>query len=145
MKKIFTGIVVLVFCLSCTDRGERDDFKFDVSINNTSSESLTLLGYAPNNDLVINNVILNPNSIGAECSYNAEMFSGYICGVDSLIFKFSNGKGYICSYRITNNQPELCFPNKTPFGSDPSFLKINKNTFQFLITEEDFVNAYDLP
>lgn len=145
MKTYIYFIIVFILFISCTDRGERDEVNFNVSINNTSSMSVIIEGYAPNNDLVINSIIINPNSNGAECSYRSEIFDGYICGADSLVFKFSNGKGYICAGRITNNQPELCFPNKSPFGDDPSFVNLGNRNYQFIITEEDFTNAFDLP
>lgn len=144
MKKYIIIIITASF-ISCTDRSERDEVNFTVNIKNTSSVSMTIEGYAPNNDLIINNLIITSNAAGAECNYQAELFSGYICGADSIVFKFPNGKGYICSYRITNAQPELCFPDKTPFGNDPSFINLGNRNYQFIINESDFVNAYELP
>lgn len=143
MKTYIYFIIVFIIFVSCTDRGERDEVNFNVNINNTSSESLIIEGYAPNNDLVINNIIITSNSVGAGCNYTAEVFSGYICGADSLVFKFSNGKGYICDLRQSGNN--LCFPNKTPFGDEQSFVNLGNRNYQFTINQEDFTNAFDLP
>lgn len=143
MKKYIYIYILFILFASCTDRSERDEVNFNVKINNTSSEYLIIEGYAPNNDLVINNVVISSNSIGAECNYRAEIFSGYICGADSIVFKFPNGKGYICDLRQSGNI--FCFPNKTPFGNEASFVNLDNRNYQFLITEDDYINAYDLP
>ncbi len=142
MKKSIYFFIAFALFVSCTDRGERDEFNYNVSINNSTTVSLVIEGYAPNNDLIINNLIINSNATGADCNYQAELFSGYICGVDSLIFKFPNGKGYICDLRQSGNN--LCFPNKFIF-SEEGFTELTNKNYQFVITEEDYNNAYDLP
>lgn len=143
MKAILTIITTCTLLLfaSCTDRGERDEVNFNVRINNTSSESLVIEGYAPNNNLIINSNVAS-NSFGAECSYRAETFSGYICGVDSIIIKFSNGKGYISNLHYPSIYD---FPNDNSlFGNGPKFI-FNNGVYEFTINQEDFTNAYDLP
>jgi hypothetical protein len=143
MKAILSIITVFVYLLlvSCTDRGERDYVNFNVSIKNNSSESLVIKGYAPNNDLIINTNV-ESNSVGAECNYSFEYFSGYNCGIDSIVIKFSNGKGYISSL---HNPSIYDFPNdNNPFGNSPKFI-IDNGVYEFTINQEDFINAFDLP
>lgn len=142
MKHIIIIITFTSLLLSCTS--EPKEHLFKTNIKNLSSVAVTITGYDSNNSLMINETI-NPNETKLNCEGLSEFFQGYLCGGDSLVFRFPNGKGYICSYRITNNQPELCFPNKTPFGNDPSFVNLGSRNYQFLITEDDYINAFDLP
>ncbi|MEX0597940.1 MAG: hypothetical protein WD512_15735 [Candidatus Paceibacterota bacterium] len=142
MKHFIILVSITIFLSSCTS--EPKEYNFKASIKNESSVLVTITGYDSANNLKINEII-NPNETKLNCEGLSEFFQGYICGGDSLIFKFPNGKGYICAGRITNNQPELCFPNKTPFGNDPSFVDLGNRNYQFIITEEDYNNAFDLP
>ncbi|WP_395043535.1 hypothetical protein [Flavobacterium sp.] len=134
-------IIVIFFFISCTDRNEKEYRNYSVEINNSTSVGLTIEGYNSENNLIINNSI-ESNSIGAECNYQAEIFSGYICGADSIVIKFSNGKGYICDLRESGNI--LCLPSKFIF-SEQGFINLNNNNYQFVITEDDYNNAYVLP
>jgi hypothetical protein len=64
-------------------------------------------------------------------------------GIDSLVVKFSNGKGYICAFSPIGR--ELCFANRFPLNDDSSFVNLGNNVFEFIITQQDFDNALELP
>lgn len=136
-----TILSLFIFLTSCTDRGERLESTYTVSIRNLSNHSFSIKGYAPNNDLILDEII-NPLSTGAECNYRAEVFNGFICGADSIRVKFDNGKGYICDVRQNGNA--ICFSNKFLFSSD-AFIATGENQFQFEITQSDYENAFVLP
>ncbi|MGV6827853.1 MAG: hypothetical protein ACWA45_00490 [Flavobacteriales bacterium] len=79
------------------------------------------------------------------CVYSSEVFLGFSCDYDSLVFKFDNDKGYICSLR-SNDNSNICFNSKNPYiFNDEDFISLGNNTFEFIVTQEDYENAYDLP
>jgi len=139
MKKILILIGILLF--SCTD--EPDLNTFNVSILNNSNDELNIEYYLEGN--LISNINLSTNQRGLECSYNDENFRGLFsiqCNIDSLIIKFSNNKGYIVNDEGNGN---LNFSNnRNPFLPNGGF-DINNNNYSFLITQEDFDNAHDVP
>ena len=71
------------------------------------------------------------------------MFLAFSREADSSIFKFSNGKGYICT--VLQNENNLCFQNKSPYDNLSFDESAENNQFQFVISQEDFENANDLP
>lgn len=142
MKSIFK-IFILLSVISCTDTNVRPINRYSVAIVNQSSSSLSVLGFNSNNDAVFNYVI-NTMMVGGNCNTTGEFFPGYACGADSIVFKFGNGKGYACAPRITNTA-SLCWEEKSPFGNGEFFVSSDGRNFNFIITEEDFQNANDLP
>ena len=142
MRKLLYILLVGIFIYSCTS--EPDVRTYTTRIRNSSNSILNIKGHDTQDNLVYNELVGLGGS-STNCVTSSESFLGLSCSIDSLIVKFDNNRGYICAVRITNNQPELCFSNKTPFGNDPSFLDLGNNTYEFVITQEDFENAYDLP
>ena len=142
MKNIFATLLLLFFITSCTDTEERDEINFVVNINNNTNQQLSVRGYNSQNVLEFDYTISSMSN-GAEINYSAETFGGYINGSDSIIFSYPNSKGYICDLRQNGNN--LCFQNKNIFGDQSDFNNITNNTFEFVITQDDFDNAYDLP
>lgn len=138
---IYLASICLFF--SCTDRNERDSINFTVSIENNTNTVLIIKGYAPNNMLEFEYTV-DSNSRGGENAYFSETFGGYVNGADSIVFKFSNNKGYICADRENGNS--LCFANKNPLVGEESYFNfLGDNKYEFEVTQEDFNNAYDLP
>ena len=136
-------IILLLAFSGCTDEPELE--KYTTRFVNESSVTLTIRGYARNNNLVYSEKVI-ANSKGEDCITSTEGFLGYNCAGDSIVFKFPNDKGYICSIRITNENPELCFfDNVSPFGDSSSFRNVDGNIFEFVITQSDFENALDIP
>ncbi|WP_196888830.1 hypothetical protein [Aureivirga sp. CE67] len=140
MKKILLLFIGFLF-IQCTD--DPETYFYNVSILNNSNKNLNIKSYHKGN--LISNIDLNTSQSGLECSYSAESFIGYKltqCQIDSIIFKFENGKGYISSI---NYLSDLNFSNDTnPFGFSSKFV-LDNNIYQFIITSEDFENAYNLP
>lgn len=147
MKTLITILTVLTF-ISCTDRNERPFQTRASRFKNTANQDLEIKGYNSQNVLVFEDLLAN-NQISEECIAHSELFLGIACKIDSIVFKFSNNKGYICAARITNTTPELCFPNnKSPLGHDPfnpSFINLGNNIYEFEVTQDDFDNAFVLP
>jgi hypothetical protein len=56
----------------------------------------------------------------------------------------NKSKGYICDLRQTGN--EYCFENKNILVGDESYFNVLEDSvYEFVITQEDYYNAYVLP
>jgi len=92
----------------------------------------------------IETIVLQPNTEGLNCSYSNEFFIGYSrvdCSIDKIEFRFLNDTGYISTINEVSN---LDFPNESnPFGGSVKFQQTN-NDYTFIITQEDFDNAFEL-
>lgn len=130
--------VVLMLLFSCTDTNDEVAQSFSIQIKNESSNPLIFEGWR-NSEIIIDETILN-NSFHS-ITYNRVNFSGLFGNVDSLAIKFENNKGYLCTGELTDN---LCFQNKDGFNVD-DFISLGNNNYEFVITQDDFDNANDLP
>lgn len=141
MKPLIFLLCILI--CSCTDTNERPLKNFKTQIKNGSTASLTVKGYNSINQETINE-LLEPNEIGVDCEGLLEVFIGMTCEADSIVFRFSNDKGYICSLRQSNH--DFCFGYKHPFvGNETFYTFLGDNTYEFTITQQDFENAFELP
>ncbi len=136
---IFLLILTISFC-SCTDTNEQLG-NYSTVFRNASLQTLTIKGFDNQNNLVFENIV-NSLENGQQCNYDAEVFLGFSCQADSLIFKFDNDKGFICVFLLENNN--FCFLNKNPYDST-DYESLGNNNFQFTITQQDFENAFELP
>jgi hypothetical protein len=141
MKKIVLVTTFVLIIFNCTDTNEREAVNYNINFKNSTDQILNITGY-DNLDQLVLNYNINPNKINNSCSYQSEVFLGFSCEADSLVFLFQNGKGYSCSLII--NDSNLCFLNKSPYIQD-DFENLQGNTYEFEITQEDFNNAFDLP
>ncbi|HBS12777.1 MAG TPA: hypothetical protein DEO36_09590 [Flavobacteriaceae bacterium] len=140
MKKIILICVSLLLLNNCTD--EADEHTYITRFKNVSSTTIEIKGYDSRDNLVFDETILT-NNTSSDCTRSAESFLGISCNIVSVEIKFNNNKGYVCGKLNTNG---LCFLNeKSPLGNDPSFVNLANYTYEFVITQEDFENAYDLP
>ena len=110
---------------------------------NLSNHELTVEGYsnANNHQTLIFANTLNYNENSSSCEYWQEFYTGFPpeC-VDSIVFKLPNGKGYIS--RSVRSMGMKSFPNKDPFWPDHEL--VGNNTYEFIVTEEDYNNAFDI-
>lgn len=125
---------------SCTD--EPDLLNYTTTIRNSSGENFTVRGFNVPNELIVNANIDDGQSLEA-CTASSEVFLGLGCGIDSLIIEFENGKGYICANRPNANA--FCFGKSPLIGIESNFNQIDDNSFEFMITQQDFENAFELP
>jgi hypothetical protein len=144
MKKILVLIIgFLVF--SCT--GEEDLQTYTSNIRNTTTSNISVRGIRFPNDVVFDETI-NVNSSSSNCVISASTFRGLSCGIDSLVIRFDNNKGFICGFRNADSGEDFnqfCFSdNRTPLDGI-YFNDLGNNTFEFVITQDDFDNANDLP
>jgi hypothetical protein len=134
-------LVIILLTLSCTDEPTLNNYS--VSIKNNSSQAINIFTYS-NNDL-ISNIRLDTSESGLNCTYTDEFFQGYkytVCQIDSIVFRFDNQKGYISDI---NSPSSFDFPNsENPFGSSSKFVETN-DTYEFIISQEDYDNALELP
>ena len=140
LKNLNLAYIILLYTFSCTD--EPTLREYEVLVENQSSNEITIEGYDSNNTKIYQSIV-QPKNRNEGCFASLESFDGLAtCNTDSLVFKFSNGKGYICALR--ENGLEFCFSVKSPFESE-DFNSLGHNTFEFIITQEDFENAFELP
>ena len=145
MRKIIIICISFVLLNNCTD--EADEHTYTTRFKNEASSTIEVKGYDSTNNLIFDEIILK-NDSSTNCSGSSESFPGISCKFDSLVVRFDNDKGYICVGRFTNIKPEFCFSNeKSPFGggSKGFFTALGNYTYEFVITQEDFENAHDLP
>ncbi|MFN3138683.1 MAG: hypothetical protein ACE37L_13405 [Allomuricauda sp.] len=132
---------MLVLVVGCTD--EPTTFDFIVSIKNETSETFKVEAY--NVETIVYQIDLSNNETGPTCSYVDENFRGILynyCGIDSLIIKFQNNHGYIST---RNNSGNFNFSNKrNPLLPNGGF-DVTGNTHEFIVSQEDFENAFELP
>ncbi|WP_420320245.1 hypothetical protein [Flagellimonas sp.] len=131
----------MILLIGCTD--EPNESNFLVSIKNESSHSFAIRGFK--NNSIVYQEILNNNENGTSCGYTDENFRGIFvnhCGIDSLVLEFNDNRGYISTY---NNSGNFNFSNKRNPLLPNSGFNINENTYEFLVTIEDYENAFELP
>jgi len=139
MKKIFLILVVIFFTACVPSENEEIVYQYNVTIKNISNQNLNLIGYNKNNEEVFLNLLIPFTSYG-DCNYRSIKFTGFEC-IDKLVFEFENSKGYICKKRT---ETSLCFSDKSPF-KEIDFNNISYNTYEFIVNQEDFENALDIP
>ena len=142
--KIFS----LVLFNGCTSEPELVDY--NIATRNSSNNSFVFELYV-NGDL-FEKAEINPSS-SRECSYPSEFFRGFSgCNnnrtksVDSVVIKFDNGNGYLCSARNLPGTNTECFTDKKLFrADDKTFQKLGETEYLFEIVQLDFENAFELP
>ena len=133
--------ILLFSILSCTDEPNLNNY--NVSIRNISNKSLIIKGFNEKK-LILNKTLSNEEKIES-CKYSAEAFSGYnltYCGIDSITFQFDNDKGYISTHNRSGNYNVPS--NRNPLWNTNGY-QTNGNDYEFIITQEDFENAHNLP
>lgn len=134
----FKLALVFLIVFSCTDTNEETNQNFSINIKNQSLNTLTFEGWNES-EMIYDEIILN-NSFYTT-NYSSVNFLGLFGNIDSLVIKFENNKGYLCTGELSDN---LCFQNKNAFDIG-DFVSLGNNAFEFEITQDDFDNANDLP
>lgn len=134
-------LLLLTYLTACTD--EPNQTNFMVSVKNSSNNPATMEAYSEKNVVFIK--VLGNGKNSPLCTYVDENFRGMFvnyCGIDSVAIKFNNGKGYIST---KNNSGDFNFSNKrNPLLPNGGF-KANGNIYEFIVTQQDFENAFELP
>jgi|TARA_B110000908_G_C10241033_1_gene446078 hypothetical protein len=129
--------LVFLIVFSCTDTNEETNQNFSINIKNQSLNTLTFEGWKES-EMIYEEIILN-NSF-YRTNYSSVNFLGLFGNIDSLVIKFENNKGYLCTGELSDN---LCFQNKNAFDIE-DFVSLGNNAFEFEINQDDFDNANDL-
>ena len=142
--KTLKFLILFLFLLNCTS--EPDFFDFTAILTNESGSELTVYFY--DNENLVSTVTLN-NSESTTCSYSAESFDEFrkcddIPRINAITMVFSNGKGYSCDLSPSSEQI-LCFGDAKNPLLPGDFNELGNRQYEFVITEEDFINAHDLP
>ncbi len=135
----------LIFLNSCIFRNDTDEECYNLKIRNLSGELLEVTAYNSLNTSENVETIQSMQS-GLSCNYCSPGFSGYVaggCEIDSIKIIFPNGKGFLCG--SANNSAYLFEGNQTPIGNSEKYENVGSNSFEFIITEEDYINAHVLP
>ena len=142
MKNIVVFLIFSFIVFSCTDTDKRREVSYEVSFKNTTNLPFQIKGFSFYDELEYEYEI-NSMSSGGDFTYDSENFDGYRRRADSIVIIFPDNKGYICADRVNANN--LCFNGKSPLGNDSSFSDLGNNIYEFIITQEDYDNAYTLP
>ena len=142
-KSIFTLILLILMNMSCTDTNEPVRHEINVKIRNLSSSDLLMECYTNNNLVIVENVV-SENSTESVCFYRDIDFAGLVC-FDSIVLKFTNNKGYVNVKSYYSDGLNFS-NNRYLFGTlESGYTNLGNHTYQFTITEEDYLNAHDLP
>ncbi len=136
---LIQSIIFMLF--SCIDPDQSMSCKY--SIRNNSNYTINFIVYYQNE--IVENIDLTSQTSGLNCNYSTEGCTGYsvLCNIDSLKITFPNGNGHLCG--LANNTPYLFSNNQTPFQPSEKFVLNSNGVNEFIITEEDYINAHDLP
>ncbi len=126
--------------LGCIE--EPEEFTYSANIKNNSNNSFEIFGYSNSNVLVVNEII--PPDSKNTCEYSSPDFFGYTCYLDSLVLQFNNGKGYINDLRATATD-QYGFTDGRNILTYVGYQLISDYEYEFIITDEDYENAHDLP
>jgi hypothetical protein len=139
MRLNYILLLVLSF-VACTS--EEELFLYETSLLNESASTIRIIGYRQADQAEQFNYEVTSFDILSECYYTSPSFLGLRCSVDSVVIRFDGtNRGYINTFPLQNN---FSFPNKSLFS--PGDWNPNSSTsFSFVITEEDRLNAFDLP
>ena len=160
--KFFAILSLLFFMTSCDpdDRMSTEQHTYNVSLENTSKETLTVNGYKTKDHLgnllvnpeLINSIVTQANSVSKTETITVPKplgdpafgftYPNFINMVDSVTLKFTNGKGYYStlessSFWLENKSDLLNIKENDIFFRDGILI--------YSITEEDYENAHVLP
>ena len=147
MKKILVLILIVISIISCTDKGERTLVDYKIIVKNESNQSFILKITDGTTEVFNQNI--PPNGSYQLCSFldDTEPTSGYYtCGINrNMELRFPNNKGYRCSNNLQNGDNSLCLDNNRNLLGQVGYINKGNNSFEFKITQIDYVNAYILP
>jgi len=162
MFKFVTILSLLFFMSSCDpdDRMNTEQYIYNVSLENTSQESLTIIGYKTKDNLgntlvspeLINTIIVQANSISKIETIKVPKplgdsafgftYPNSVNMVDSITLKFTNGRGYYSS--LNNNN--FWLENRSDLLNIKEKDVMQKNgVLIYTITQNDYENANVLP
>ncbi|WP_420604217.1 hypothetical protein [Flagellimonas sp.] len=133
-------LIMFIIC-SCTDESAQHDFS--ISISNNTNISLEIRCFSEHK-LQLQKII-NQGDTFKICEYSSESFYGMAgCKLDSMVVDLNNSKGYI-DIRLDNNQNTYRFLNGKSIFIQGMGFQNNGNNYEFLITQQDYENAHELP
>ncbi len=162
MFKFVTILSLLFFMSSCDpdDRMNTEQYIYNVSLENTSQESLTIIGYKTKDHLgntlaspeLIKTIIVQANSISKIETIKVPKplgdpafgftYPNLVNMVDSITLKFANGTGYYST--LGNNN--FWLENKSDLLNIKEKDVIQKNgVLLYTITQDDYENANVIP
>lgn len=160
--KFFTILSLLFFVSSCDpdDRMNTKQYIYNVSLENTSQEFLTIIGYKTKDHLgntlaspeLINTIIVQANSISKIETIKVPKplgdpafgftYPNFVNMVDSITLQFANGTGYYST--LGNNN--FWLENKSDLLNIKEKDVMHKNgVLIYTITQENYENAHVLP
>lgn len=137
MKKIFIAFVIILS--GCTDDGNADSKQINLYFKNTSNGPVQIELYAEG-DLRTSEIIASDQSGNAHTFYTRNSFNNFGFITDSLVIKYPNGSGYICS-----PSTDLCISSKpSPINSaEADFIK-QEDRYYYILSQQDYIDALSL-
>ena len=142
--KTLKFLILFMLLYNCTS--EPDEFKFTAILTNESGTEATVSFYYT--EELVKTIVLN-DSEATSCNYLSEFFDNFNkCDgkikINSITVIFPNGKGYTCNSFESSSEQILCFGESRNLLLG-GFNDLGNRQYEFIITEEDFDNAHDLP
>ncbi len=139
MKKLLLIVLIIKLCGISSCIIEDPEMFNRIWYRNNSTERVVVTRYTSRQIQSVDT--LNPQETIQVNEYFFHGFAGD-SSIDSVRFVFLDGTGWVCD-AIANTAPENCCFNsmKTPFGPPSDFIQRGDGHYEFVITEEDRLNA----
>lgn len=139
MRKLFIYLCLVLTAFACTDEGNPDSMEMNLYFRNMATDPVNIETYAEG--LLRKSESVGPMQSGSTYTfYTRNNFNNFGYVTDSLVIKYPNGKGYVCS-----PGGNLCISSKpSPINAvKEDFIK-EGNSYYYVLSQDDFVNALDL-
>ena len=139
MKKVYLYVFIVLTALACTDQGNPDPSEINLHFRNTGTVEASIETYAEG--IFRKSESVGPMQSGSAYTfYTRNEFNNFGFVTDSLVVKYPNGKGYVCS-----PAGNLCIASKpSPVDAvEEDFIR-EGNSYYYVLSQDDYVNAFDL-
>lgn len=138
MKKFIFYIVFVFAIASCSDQGNPDPVEIKLFFRNTSAEPVNIKTYAEG--ILRKSESIDPMGSGSAYTLYVTDFNNFAYSSDSLVIRYQNSRGYICS-----PTSELCISSKpSPFTAVREDFEKEGDGYYYILSQQDYEDALDL-
>lgn len=132
-------VFIVLTALACTDQGNPDPVEINLHFRNTGTVEASIETYAEG--LLRKSESVGPMQSGSAYTfYTPNEFDNFGFVTDSLVVKYPNGKGYVCS-----PGGNLCIASKpSPVDAAKEDFVREGDSYYYVLSQDDYANAFDL-
>lgn len=139
MKKLIFYILIVFAIASCTDQGDPDSKRINLYFRNTSNEPVQVEMYTQG-VLRTSEIVASQQSGNEYTLYTRSDFNNFGFITDSLVIKYPNGRGYICTPTT-----DLCISSKPSpvYATEIDFIK-EGDRYYYILSQQDYADAISI-